>query len=80
MASNVKLLGLGLLILLVGISMPAETTEKVWEDGYPTEVTEENDYKYPLMVGGVVLAAASFLIEDRELFGDNDVSDNPPED
>jgi len=80
MVNNVKLLVLGSLVLLAGVTMPAQTTEKVWENGYPREVTQENNIKYPLMVGGGLLAVASFVIDEGTLFNNNNSeNDNPPD-
>ena len=56
-AINWNVVMIGVFILLVGIAMPAETTDTEYVGGEIIRDTTENDYKHPLMVvgGGLIV-------------------------
>ena len=73
---NGTLLLIGMLLLLFGLSAPAETTETTYEVvGEPQKETNDNEYKAPMTVIGGVCVIAAFAISQK-----NTVSDDRPPD
>ena len=77
MDTGLALLGVGLLVVVVGLAMPATTADKscansnidheggdLYKGGCDTVVTEENDskVKYPVMIGGVAIGLVGFVV------------------
>jgi len=59
---NWAVVGLGVLIALSAMAMPAETTETVYEDGYYIDKTEDNEYKTPALVFGAGTMLIGFFV------------------
>ena len=56
---------LGIVVLGIGLVVPAETTETKYINGQVIEETNENSYKMPMIVvGGVFVALGGFAAMD----------------
>ena len=71
-----SLVAIGLIILIVGVAMPSETTETTFEGTEVIEKTENVPYKEPTIVVGIALVIAGIVARDTE---DNNTYDNPPD-
>ena len=58
------LVGLGIVIFAVGLWMPAEFTETVYQGTAAIEQTSENNFKYPTIVVGAAMTLMAFVLRE----------------
>jgi ABC-type sulfate transport system permease component len=71
-----SLVAVGLIILIIGVVMPTETTETTFEGTEVVEKTENVPYKEPTIVVGIGLLLAGIVARDTE---NNNEYDNLPD-
>ena len=58
------LVGLGIVVFAVGLWMPAEFTETVYQGTTAIEKTSENNFKYPTIVVGAAMTLMAFVLRE----------------
>jgi len=72
-----SLVVVGLIILVIGVGMPGETTETTFKGTEVIETTEDVPYKEPTIVVGIGFVIAGIVA--RDTINKNDTYDNPPD-